>query len=377
MISLFLAIFLFTRRTLTIICMAWASLLMSIFPSFVRKILRILRCLFMRFLFCTQLVTCSFSIVLHLLKIVLLYSLQIYLSLVILKFVMKNGLSFLMALLHLALKPIILNFPNRSNNSLTFLLAFLIAMTNLPPSLISFCHQILISVRFVMRLYWQGFDHVAVAVGISLNCSAAKESPIHHALFSYDCGEWDNFLGFLRDVPWTNIFAKPAEACAGEVTTWISAGINIFIPARKYQLKPHSSPWSSPAITHHNHFPHQFQRDNSAVNKQLFTNACNPSWAVIRDAKSHYGQHIHDRISSQKAGSRDFWRIIKSVRGDKKSSIPPLFNRSEVLTTFNDKAELFAQLFSSLYILNDSGHPLPDVFLKTDKLLHSCHMTSK
>ncbi|CAI9721298.1 Hypothetical predicted protein [Octopus vulgaris] len=116
---------------------------------------------------------------------------------------------------------------------------------------------------------------------------------------------------------------------------------------------------------------------NMYGNKQLFTNAHNHCRAVISDTKSDNEQHIHDGISSQKVGSCDFWRIIKSVRGNSKSSIPPLFNGPEVMITSNDKAELFAQLSSSHSILDDSGRSLPDVFLKTDKLLHSCHVTTK
>ncbi|CAI9735156.1 Hypothetical predicted protein [Octopus vulgaris] len=110
---------------------------------------------------------------------------------------------------------------------------------------------------------------------------------------------------------------------------------------------------------------------------QLPYSLCNHYWVVIRDAKPDYEQHIHDRrISSQRVGSRDFWRIIKSVRGNNKSSIPPLFNGPEVLTTSNDKAELFAQLFSSHSILDGSGHPLLNALLKTDKLSRSSHITS-
>ncbi|CAI9734911.1 Hypothetical predicted protein [Octopus vulgaris] len=153
-----------------------------------------------------------------------------------------------------------------------------------------------------MILHWQGSDHVVVSVGISLNCSAAKESPFHRSLFNYDRGDWDNLTDFLHVASWTDIFAKPSEACTGEVTAWISAGINTFIPSRKYHLKLHSSPWFSPACTaalaNHNHFFPQFQRDNSAVNKQIFTNARNHCLAVIHDAKSDYKQQIYDHISS-------------------------------------------------------------------------------
>ncbi|CAI9725920.1 Hypothetical predicted protein [Octopus vulgaris] len=56
-------------------------------------------------------------------------------------------------------------------------------------------------------------------------------------------------------------------------------------------------------------------------------------------------------------------------------SIYSIKERPEVLTTDKDKAELFAQPLISHSILDDAGHPFPDVFLQTDKLLHSCHIT--
>ena len=41
-------------------------------------------------------------------------------------------------------------------------------------------------------------------------------------------------------------------------TKWIQVGINVYIPHRKYQVKPHSSPWfsaaSAAAIVKRNHF---------------------------------------------------------------------------------------------------------------------------
>ena len=44
-------------------------------------------------------------------------------------------------------------------------------------------------------------------------------------------------------------------------------------------------------------------------------------------------------ITSQKLGSRDFWRIANSVLNKGKSAIPPLFNGPEVLSFASDKAK--------------------------------------
>ena len=64
-------------------------------------------------------------------------------------------------------------------------------------------------------------------------------------------------------------------------------------------------------------------------------------------------------ITSQKLGSRDFSRIANSVLNKGKSTIPPLFNRPEVLSSAADKAKLFAENFSKNSNLDDSCISLP------------------
>ena len=57
-----------------------------------------------------------------------------------------------------------------------------------------------------------------------------------------------------------------ASATASEFCEWIQAGINIYIPHRKYQVKPHSSSSFSAAcaaaIVHRSHFFYCTNRRN-------------------------------------------------------------------------------------------------------------------
>ena len=46
----------------------------------------------------------------------------------------------------------------------------------------------------------------------------------------------------LRDVPWEDIFNLGASAAASEFCEWVRVGIDVYIPHRKYHVKPHSSP---------------------------------------------------------------------------------------------------------------------------------------
>ena len=62
----------------------------------------------------------------------------------------------------------------------------------------------------------------------------------------------------LSDFPWEDIFKLGASAAVSGFCEWVQVGIDVYIPNRKYQVKPHSSPWFSAAcaaaIVHRNHF---------------------------------------------------------------------------------------------------------------------------
>ena len=77
---------------------------------------------------------------------------------------------------------------------------------------------------------------------------------------AYDCScaDWDRLYDYLRDVPWEYISELNASAAASEFRVWVQVGIDVYIPHRKYHVKPHSRPWLSAAcaaaIANRNHF---------------------------------------------------------------------------------------------------------------------------
>ena len=117
--------------------------------------------------------------------------------------------------------------------------------------------------------------------------------------------------------------------------------IDVYVPHRKYQVKPYSSPWfsapSAAPIVYRNHFFRLYQKDQSSGSKVEFRQASNRCKRVLETAKPAYANKTRESISSQKLGSRDFWRIPKSFLNKGKSSIPPLFNGPEVLSSTSYK----------------------------------------
>ena len=146
----------------------------------------------------------------------------------------------------------------------------------------------------------------------------------------YSLADGDGLHDHSRDVPWKDIFKLSASAAASEFCEWVQVGIDVYIPHRKYQVKPHSTPWFSAAcaaaIVPRNHFFRLYQQNKSSKSKVKFRQASNHCKRVLEAAKLAYANKTKESITSQKLGSWDLWRITNSVLNKGKSAIPPLFN---------------------------------------------------
>ena len=140
------------------------------------------------------------------------------------------------------------------------------------------------------------------------------------------------------------------------MTILVLIGIDVYIPHRKYQVKPHSSPWflatCAAAIVHRNRFFHFYQKGKSSNSKVKFKQACNLCKRVLEAAKLAHTNKTKESITSQQLGSRDFWQIANSVLNKRKSAMPPLFNGPEVLSSASDKAELLKTFLRTLIFMS-------------------------
>ena len=108
-----------------------------------------------------------------------------------------------------------------------------------------------------------------------------------------------------------------------------------------------------------------------------FRQASNCCKRVAETAKLAYATKRKESIIFQKLGSWDFWRIANSVLSKGKSTIPPLFNDTEVFSSAADKAKSLAKNFSKNSNLNDSGISLPVFSSRTNLKLHNISVTPK
>ena len=87
---------------------------------------------------------------------------------------------------------------------------------------------------------WGISDHVVVSIDFPTN--SQEDAAFHRIPYDYSRADWNGLRDHLKDVPWEDTFKLGAYAAATEFCEWVQVGIDLYIPHRKYQVKPHSSP---------------------------------------------------------------------------------------------------------------------------------------
>ena len=120
-----------------------------------------------------------------------------------------------------------------------------------------------------------------------------------------------------------------------------------------------------------------YQKDKSTESEATFRQTSGRCKRVLEAAKLEYANKLNESITSQKPGSRDFWKIANSVLNKDKSGEPPLFNGPEVLSPASDKAKLFAENICKNSNLDGSFISLSIVPSRTNLKLHIITVTPK
>ena len=136
------------------------------------------------------------------------------------------------------------------------------------------------SICSTMALHLLGnSDHVFVSVSIDFPRNSKQDNPFHRVAYDYRHADWDGLRDHLRDVPLEDIFKLSVSAAASEFCEWVQVGIDVYIPHRKHQVKPHSFPGFSAAcaaaMVHRNDFFLLYQQNKSSESKVKFRQASN------------------------------------------------------------------------------------------------------
>ena len=135
-----------------------------------------------------------------------------------------------------------------------------------------------------------GNSYHVVSVSIDFLSNSQWDDPFHRIAYDHSRSDRGSLRDHLGDAPWDNIFKLIASAAAREFCEWVQVGIVVYIPHRKYQVKPHSCPWlgCATAIVHRKNFFCLYQKNKFYESKVKFRQASNRCKRVLEAAKLAY-----------------------------------------------------------------------------------------
>ena len=141
---------------------------------------------------------------------------------------------------------------------LTFLFGFqTVSLIVLLFWIYSFLQTLVFVLQWLSR-HWEILIMLLSQFPLTFHQIHIRMPPFHCIDYDYSRTDWYGLHDHLRNAPWEDIFKLGASPAASESCGWVQIGIDVYIPHRKYQVKPHLSPWFSAAraaaIVHINHF---------------------------------------------------------------------------------------------------------------------------
>ena len=163
---------------------------------------------------------------------------------------------------------------------------------------------------FVLQWLFLHWEILIMLPQFDFPINSKQDTLFHCVAYDYSHADWDGLCDHLRDVPWEDIFKLSTSAAASDFCDRLQVGIDVYIRHCKYQVKRHSSRWSSAAcaaaIVHRNHFFRLYQQNKSFESKVKFRQASNCCKRVLEAAKLAYATKTKESITSQNLFSPDF-----------------------------------------------------------------------
>ena len=118
------------------------------------------------------------------------------------------------------------------------------------------------------------------------------------------------------------------------------------------------------------------QRTRNPLDIQKYRDKRREAKNTFAEAKRDYYTNLSHKIMDPNTTSKSYWKLVKSVYGNKQHvSIPPLLENGVLINSDTEKANLLNAYFTSQTIPPDSNMPLPDFEFLTNARLNNIVIT--
>ncbi len=211
-----------------------------------------------------------------------------------------------------------------------------------------------------------------------LNIRVTRPASVRRTVWHFNRANFGDLNQEFLNAPWNAglMIYDNINDLLGYYYGLIKLGMETHIPKRTINKRKKDKPWMTGYIRHllsqRNKWNGIFGKSGKLEDRTERNRLRSLCKKEIRIAKAKYRINQTAQLSDPNIGVKKYWSIMKEIYGNKiKASIPTLIDDNVTYSTDIDKANLFADLFSSQCSLDPPppGYSLPDLEYLTDQRL--------
>ena len=228
-------------------------------------------------------------------------------------------------------------------------------------------------------------DHKATCISLPFHYDIS--SAFERTIFLYSRADFDSFNNKLMEENWDCLNEGTVnEACNKFTEIYMSHALQT-IPQKRITVRPDDRPWFDSELRKNckirNRLKSKATRSGKLQDWEKYKKARNKVSNMKKKAKENFYNNLElDLTNLHVNDKKSFWKIIRHfVKGSGKTNntIPPLQEtingQSKYFITNKEKADFLNFYFSSISRVNEDNVLLPDLRMKTNRILNSISIT--
>ena len=218
-------------------------------------------------------------------------------------------------------------------------------------------------------------DHCTISCSVEFHHSI--NNVFYRKVWDYNQANYQGLNDSLNAelINWENQMGQDIEENAMILNTIITENADMYIPNRIIKIRTRDKPYMTHACRiadrDRDRWHKKFQRTRQQNHYDIFREKRRFAKLTRQTAKNEYQLRLNMRLTNANTSPRDYWKLVKSIKGAKvKSDIGTIKDNGAYVTNNGDKAAVFNTYFSSQSTIDQTPAALPPLYYSTPSRLY-------
>ena len=214
-----------------------------------------------------------------------------------------------------------------------------------------------------------------------LSITYSKDKAYEREIWKYNQANFDGLNNALSQCPWNVLdMYDDVDDMVDYFSQIFKKTCKEFIPNKIIKIRPCDKKWFTPEIRYklkqRNKWHKRLKRCNSDQNQAMFKQKRAEANVAMMTAKAQYYETIKNRLCSPNVDKKEYWHLLSMLYGPKiNNGIPSLKEGSDIISTSNEKADIFNKHFLEKSKLPDVLPQIPNLHIIPDNSLSGIDIT--